>query len=69
MRKRKTTPQAKTGKIAEWRCGAPRGNRNAATTIGTLSARVRDLKKRARLAIAFAQAAARANESSMPEQQ
>jgi len=48
VRKHKTTPQPQTEKIAEWRCGAPRGNRNAATPVGTLSAQVRDLKRRVR---------------------
>lgn len=51
MRKRKTTLQPAPGKIANWRTGAPSGNRNAATAIGTLSARVRDLKKRVRIAL------------------
>lgn len=52
----KTTPQAESGKKPNWRCGAPAGNRNAAKPFNALSARVADLKRRARAAIRAARA-------------
>jgi len=66
VRKRKTKNPYLVGLVRFRRRGGQPGNRNAATAIGTLSARVRDLKKRARLAIAFARA--RAGDGSAPEQ-
>jgi len=50
-----TTAQEKSGKKPNWRCGAPKGNRNAAKAIPSLSTlrkRIRALKRRVRIAIA-----------------
>lgn len=60
VEKCKTTIQPLPGKKPNWRCGAPSGNRNAAKAIPTLSTiqrRIRELKKRARIAIALSDAA------------
>jgi hypothetical protein len=54
----KTTPQAQTGKKPNWRCGAPRGNRNAKKPVhplSTLKARIRNFKRRVRAAVQAAQ--------------
>jgi hypothetical protein len=50
-----TTPQAKSGKKPNWRCGAPAGNANAkkpALAVSTIRKRVRALKRRVRAALA-----------------
>ncbi len=50
-----TTPQAKSGKKPNWRCGAPAGNTNAkkpVLALSTIVKRVRALKRRVRGAIA-----------------
>lgn len=55
-RKAKTTPQAPPGKSANWRCGAPAGNRNAARPVPSLLTQVRDLRRRIRAALKIAEA-------------
>jgi len=53
-----TTIQEKSGKKPNWRCGAPKGNRNAAKAIPSLSTlrkRIRAFKRRVKVAIAQAE--------------
>ena len=53
----KTTIQDLPGKKPNWRCGAPNGNRNAAKAViplSTVRARIRSLKKRAKIMMAMA---------------
>src|SRR3569833_4243223 len=50
---RKTNIAAGIGASLKRKRGGQTGNRNAATPIGTLSARIRDLKRRAKAAIAL----------------
>jgi len=55
-KKCKTTAQANPGKKPNWRCGAPNGNRNAAKPVqplSTLKRKIRDLRRRAKAAMAM----------------